>query len=61
MSNSHYAEQIRTNYASATVYVRGRKVMDKGKVLDFKWWKKKLRHSGKSKEPEELSPEAILH
>lgn len=45
MGTNDHAKIIRFNYGGATVWIRGRKVMNKGKVLDPKWWKKKLRLS----------------
>lgn len=43
-------DDIRSNYSGATVYIRGKKVMDKGKILDFKWWKKKLKQESEEVE-----------
>jgi len=53
MGKNYYAERIRYNYGGATVCIRGKKVMEKGKVLDPEWWRKKLRRPKKSKKFEE--------
>ncbi|GAI49726.1 unnamed protein product [marine sediment metagenome] len=50
MSRYNYAKRIRQNYGGKiTVYIKGKKVMDEGKVLDFKWWTNKLKRPKKSK------------
>jgi len=47
MSKNSYAEKIRSNYGSATVYIKGKKVMEKGRVLDPEWWREKLKRPKK--------------
>ena len=42
-----YAETIRTNYGGATIYIHGKKVMDKGEVLDPEWWREKQKRPKK--------------
>lgn len=57
MSRSSYAKKIRHNYGGEiTIYIKGKKVMDKGKVLDPEWWKEKQRRPQKSKKFEEVNP-----
>ena len=34
-----FEKNLRTRYAGATVRVKGRIVMDKGKIIDESWWK----------------------
>ena len=48
MPQNSYAKKIRYNYGGkTTIYIKGKKVMDKGKVLDPEWWREQLKRPQK--------------